>query len=745
MFKRKGFTRMGDRKIVLSISMLVSGRDDMFKSLESLKPFQEAFPCEVILVDTGCSEEQRDRAGKYADKILDFVWCKDFAAARNVGLNEATGEWFLYLDDDEWFDNPQQIIDFFQSGEYRRYKSAAYAVRNYLNLEGSRYETSYPVRMAQRTSELRFVGKIHEYLSPAGLPCKTFSDYVHHYGYVFANDEERKQHAARNIPPLLEMCSQYPGDPGWTAQLAQEYFGLEERNKVIETCQKGLEEWKACKDRVAYHPAHVGVLYSYILVCLELSGKYEEEEEWLTKALEDEVIQTADMQPAIAFYCIRGVIICNQFKKDESCRTFLKKYLNYEKKLREDAAAMERGAAAIVNTVFDNQNRYRVILTGLLALIRLGDYEYAEECFYMLDWNDDGLMGQEAWKKEFVENVCSAGYHPLLGRMLQVLADRKDGMREMYAVFQEVQSSLGQQGEKARLLNLYHIVSTLNNEHPYIVECSILWEEQNTAVWGEEECRRRIEDKFVQLFTKYTFSLLKIRPETWEVAERLNLSMESMFLQIDYRIWRRALEQWSLEAASEEFTKWNARVSTWKKKENIRYDFFYVKCEEGYLRSCQKSQITLEALEKLLWKYADDVIAMYEPYCKESVFCDAVEILPDEVQLAFYLKKIQESRRKGKEKETLQLAKNSISMYLPLETTINEYARMLRDEIQREIQEQNAERTELESLVSSLKSTARQLMEQGLLDAASAILCQVQACMPEDEEVRVLIQELSAR
>lgn len=734
---------MGDRKIVLSISMLISGRDDMFKSLESLKPFQEAFPCEVILVDTGCSAEQRDKAGKYADKILDFVWCKDFAAARNVGLNEATGEWFLYLDDDEWFENPRQIIDFFQSGEYRRYKSAAYAVRNYLNLEGSKYETSYPVRMAQRTSELRFVGKIHEYLSPVGLPCKTFSDYVHHYGYVFASDEERDQHAARNIPPLLEMCSQYPGDPGWVAQLAQEYFGLEERSKVIETCQKGLEEWKACKNRIAYHPAHVGVLYSYILVCLELLGKYEEEEEWLAKALEDEVIQTADMQPTIAFYCIRGVVICNQFKKDESCRTFLKKYLTYEKKLRGDLSVMKSGAAAIVDTVFDNQNRYRVILTGLLALIRMGDHEYAEECFNMLDWNDEGLMGQEAWEKEFVENVCSAGYHPLWGRMLQTLADRKDGMREMYTVFQEVQSSLGQKGEKEKLLNLYRIVSTLNNEHPYIVECSILWTEQNTAVWDGEECRRRIEDKFVQLFTKYTFSLLKIRPETWEVAERLNLPMESIFLQIDYRVWRRALEQWSLGAVSEEFTEWSTRVSTWKKKEDIRYDIFYVKCEEGYLRSCQKSQITLEALEKLLWKYADDMIAMYEPYCKESVFYDVVEILPDEVQLALHLKQIQGCRCKGKKKEVLQLAKNSISMYLPLETTINEYARMLRDEIQKEVQEQNAEKTELEKLVVSLKKIAQQHMERGENDAARDILLQIRACMPEDQEVNELIGEIN--
>ena len=93
--------------------MLISGRKDMEKSLKSLLPFKKAFPCEIILVDTGCNEQQRTIAEKYADKIIDFTWCGDFAMARNAGLGEAHGEWFMYLDDDEWFDNPQEIIAFF--------------------------------------------------------------------------------------------------------------------------------------------------------------------------------------------------------------------------------------------------------------------------------------------------------------------------------------------------------------------------------------------------------------------------------------------------------------------------------------------------------------------------------------------------------------------------------------------------------------------------------------------------------
>lgn len=130
--------------------MLISGRDEMEKSLNSLLYFKNAFPTEIILVDTGCNAEQRALAEKYADKIINFTWCNDFAAARNVGLKEARGEWFMYLDDDEWFDNPVEIISFFTTGEYKKYKSASYEVRNYLDLEGKSFKTSYPSRMVRR-------------------------------------------------------------------------------------------------------------------------------------------------------------------------------------------------------------------------------------------------------------------------------------------------------------------------------------------------------------------------------------------------------------------------------------------------------------------------------------------------------------------------------------------------------------------------------------------------------------------
>ena len=46
---------MNKNHILLSISMLISGRDEMEKSLNSLLYFKNAFPTEIILVDTGCN------------------------------------------------------------------------------------------------------------------------------------------------------------------------------------------------------------------------------------------------------------------------------------------------------------------------------------------------------------------------------------------------------------------------------------------------------------------------------------------------------------------------------------------------------------------------------------------------------------------------------------------------------------------------------------------------------------------
>ena len=75
------------QNIVLSIALLASDRRDTIgRCLESLAVIREAIPSELIILDTGCSQEVRDILEQYADKISDFTWCNDFSKARNVTL-----------------------------------------------------------------------------------------------------------------------------------------------------------------------------------------------------------------------------------------------------------------------------------------------------------------------------------------------------------------------------------------------------------------------------------------------------------------------------------------------------------------------------------------------------------------------------------------------------------------------------------------------------------------------------------
>lgn len=57
---------------------------------------------ELMVVDTGSTDGTVVKAVNLGAKVAFFEWCDDFAAARNYGLAQLTGDWVLMLDGDEW-------------------------------------------------------------------------------------------------------------------------------------------------------------------------------------------------------------------------------------------------------------------------------------------------------------------------------------------------------------------------------------------------------------------------------------------------------------------------------------------------------------------------------------------------------------------------------------------------------------------------------------------------------------------
>lgn len=252
--KEKFFSRVNTTECLVTISMLVSNRiDTVEKCFESFRPLLEQIPSEFIAVDTVGDENSDgsiDVARRYADKIVHFEWCDDFAKARNAGLKEARGKWLIYLDDDEWFDDAGPLIDFFSKPElYENYDRVSMMEHSYNSATQIDYESSGFSRITVLTPEAKFVNPVHELLK--GIVYRNEYDlkgtFVHHVGYIGKLSDKKNDRNRKIMDAELE---KHPDNLHlWLQQIAgvgsdaDETLELSEK-AVFELRRLGLSDWK---------------------------------------------------------------------------------------------------------------------------------------------------------------------------------------------------------------------------------------------------------------------------------------------------------------------------------------------------------------------------------------------------------------------------------------------------------------------------------------------------------------------
>jgi glycosyltransferase involved in cell wall biosynthesis len=120
---------------------------------------------EIVVVDTGSRDATKEVARRYTDRIFDFEWCDDFAAARQFAFERATGDWVAWVDADDVVSKAASIRPTVAeaapdvSGFEWRYVSSR-------DEWGNALCEFWRERCVRNDGTFRWQGRIHEVLAP---------------------------------------------------------------------------------------------------------------------------------------------------------------------------------------------------------------------------------------------------------------------------------------------------------------------------------------------------------------------------------------------------------------------------------------------------------------------------------------------------------------------------------------------------------------------------------------------------
>jgi len=196
------------------------------------------FVDEIVVADTGSTDQTVAIAKSYGAKVVDFPWIDDFAAARNAALDASTGDWILLLDCDERLiaDTVPDLLeaiaeDDFDCGMVPFYSSSRLdaTIAEVVSGEALIDEPSLLPRLFRRTPELRWEGIVHEapveVLSAPDIRAKVLPTAIVHYGDV-PSLRENLQKLERNKCLLERRIDEDPLDLVAWVYLGEERYRL---------------------------------------------------------------------------------------------------------------------------------------------------------------------------------------------------------------------------------------------------------------------------------------------------------------------------------------------------------------------------------------------------------------------------------------------------------------------------------------------------------------------------------------
>ncbi len=248
--------KKGSRKIRLSQCMIVKNEE---KNIRRALSWGKGIVCEQIVVDTGSTDRTVEIAEEMGAKVYHFTWCDDFSAAKNYAIEQASGDWIVFLDADEYFDevSASKLIPMIAIAEdMSRAGRQINAVRSRLVNLGENAVVgvvAHQDRVFRNKSNLRYVNRIHEALRLSGKQNYGYFDaseelMILHTGYTMEVYEETGK-LERNISMLKKELEDNPQNIEILSYLGDVYLAENQLDQAKKYFMRAVSYGMEAKDR----------------------------------------------------------------------------------------------------------------------------------------------------------------------------------------------------------------------------------------------------------------------------------------------------------------------------------------------------------------------------------------------------------------------------------------------------------------------------------------------------------------
>lgn len=692
----------------LTIGLIVKNEEkNLEKCLSSLVPLLKAVPSELIVTDTGSSDRTVEIARKFTDHVISFEWRDDFSAARNTGLDAARGEWFLYLDADEWFDDVTPIIEFFNSGECDGYSTAAYIQKNYRDLLGDSFTDDYVCRVFRHSPGIRFRNKVHEdfVLQP---PMKVLDAFVHHYGYVFRTEEERRKKSDRNEHLLQEELKADPDDRKALFQYAG-YLFQESPEKAAECAAHGLELERRTnpENRLQTQTRFANQLISAYYNSHRYADMIEAAEDALKqKDVPDVFHLEFSRHCQVASWQLKDYEACAKY--GERCRKLYKDY--FAGKI--DRSAMVYGTFPLISP---EEEQKSLAMLGE-AYRKLGRANDARECLNDLDLSGKKIDGLFAFCTDLAGET--GDWEIAVGFYRRILALEDDGKAE--AFFSHLNNYYRNFPSKRR-----EMASSFAAADDHGV-WTIFWRLRLAQLNGEKERAGKLLDELCRREGSWSPCCADI---LWSaMTEKKNLV--PFLSHIDAGDFPAMAEK--MQAAHEEYSR-------------VVGDYFgqfsfdsakALLCASCLLERAMLSRSGKEDAElyrSVIFTYFENLAkfihAVYKP---ELLAASGFSALPNQHRFGYYAGLALDAKRKGDPAAYLADLRKGLKEYPAMKDCV----KFLLKDFEEEQKKRDANAKEFSLLAKQVKRNIEQLIAQGNLKQAGTYTLQLAKLIPEDDDLR---------